>query len=145
MPMQIEVEGLTAALADLANSTNVKQKLSCRFDNPTPVVVANKTMATQRYRIAQEAVNNAVRHSRADQISITLSSGDDKIVLEVIDNGVGIPQVPATTSRTSGRPAGFGLEIMNYRAGIIGGQLRLTRRDSGGTSVRCVVPARGES
>ena len=145
MPMQIEVEGLTAALAELANSTNVEQKLRCRFDNPTPVVVANKTTATHLYRIAQEAVNNAVRHSRADQISITLSSGGDKIVLEVIDNGVGIRQAPAMSSKTSGRPSGFGLEIMDYRAGIIGGQLRVTRRDSGGTSVRCVVRARGES
>jgi two-component system CheB/CheR fusion protein len=143
MPMQIEVEGLTSALAELANSTDVEQKLRCRFNNPTPVVVANNSTATHLYRIAQEAVNNAVRHSRADQILITLSSRGDKITLEVIDNGVGIASENAT-SGVSSRPAGFGLKIMDYRAGIIGGKLRVTRRNNGGTSVTCVVRARGE-
>ena len=145
MPMQIEVEGLTAALAELANATDVEQKLRCRFDNPTPVIAANKTTATHLYRIAQEAVNNAVRHSRADKILISLSASDDKIVLEVTDNGVGFDPANAKTSTKSGRPSGFGLEIMDYRAGIIGGKLRVTPRNGGGTSVRCVVRPRGEN
>jgi nitrate/nitrite-specific signal transduction histidine kinase len=61
----------------------------------------------------------------------------------VIDNGVGIASENAT-SGVSSRPAGFGLKIMDYRAGIIGGKLRVTRRNNGGTSVTCVVRARGE-
>jgi two-component system, chemotaxis family, CheB/CheR fusion protein len=143
MPVQIEVEGLRSALEELAAKTGAQSKIACRFDCPFPVAVANKTTATHLYRIAQEALNNALRHSRANQICISLSQVKDEIILEVSDNGIGFD--PGFIDRTSvpGSIRCFGLEIMNYRAGMIGGTLRITRRDEGGMLVRCVVSRGG--
>jgi two-component system CheB/CheR fusion protein len=103
-------------------------------------MVANNTAATHLYRIAQEAVNNALRHSRADQIRISFLQGTDGIVLEVCDNGIGFD--PAVMNRTAslGTTHGFGLRILNYRAGMIGGTLRITRGAEGGMLVKCTLP-----
>ncbi|MDB5389417.1 MAG: methyltransferase/methylesterase, CheR/CheB with sensor [Planctomycetaceae bacterium] len=72
IPVQIEVEGLRSALEELAAATEIPEKVACHFECPVPVTVANNTTATYLYRIAQEAVNNALRHSQADQIRIAL-------------------------------------------------------------------------
>jgi PAS domain S-box-containing protein len=140
MPVQIEAEGLRSALEELAASTDSPPKVNCRFDCLAPVMVANNTAATHLYRIAQEAVNNALRHSRADQIRISFLQGTDGIVLEVCDNGIGFD--PAVMNRTAalGTTHGFGLRILNYRAGMIGGTLRITRGAEGGMLVKCTLP-----
>jgi PAS domain S-box-containing protein len=90
MPVQIDAEALRSALDELAASTHAPPRVSCRFDCPLPVMAANNTTATHLYRIAQEAVNNALKHSQADEICISLNQNDDQIALEVSDNGVGI-------------------------------------------------------
>lgn len=143
MPVQIEVEGLKSALEELAAATDSQENITCRFDSPVPVTVANNTTATQLYRIAQEAVNNALRHSRADQIRISLLMIDGEVVLEVSDNGTGFDPAAVNLSDVSNSTRGFGLGIMNYRAGIIGGTLRILRPDAGGTLVRCTVSRGG--
>ncbi len=140
MPAQIEAEGLRAALEELAASTNSPPKVTCRFDCLAPVVVANNTAATHLYRIAQEAVNNALRHSGADQLRISFLQETDGIVLEVCDNGIGFDPAAESQSAALGKTHGFGLGILNYRAGMIGGRLRIARRIEGGTLVRCTVP-----
>lgn len=142
MPVQIEPEGLGAALHDLAQTTDTQRDVSCRFECPTPVAVANNTTATHLFRIAQEAVTNALRHSDADQIWISLRQLNDRIVLEVSDNGSGIDKSIVNHAGAQGAMPGFGLAIMNYRAGIIGGKLHIERRGEGGTSVTCIVPRR---
>ncbi len=143
MPVQIEGEGLRSALEELASATDAQQDIACQFDSPVPVIVANSSMASQLYRIAQEAVNNALRHGRANRIRISLLQVNDNIVLEVIDNGVGFDPNTLKLARATGRTQGFGLEIMNYRAGMIGGTLRVARLEDGGTMVKCTVPLRG--
>jgi two-component system, LuxR family, sensor kinase FixL len=101
-------------------------------------MVANNTTATHLYRIAQEAVNNALKHSKADEICISLKQNDDLIVLEVSDNGVGIDAVDSRVAITR-KSRGMGLRTMQYRAGMIGGTLHVERRETGGTLVRCVT------
>ncbi len=140
MPVQIAAEGLTSALEELAAATDAQQTIACRFECPAAVAVFNNTAATHLYRIAQEAVNNALRHSRADQVVISLKQANDEIVLEVSDNGVGLDPVSVARRNLSGTKHGFGLEIMNYRAGMIGGTLRIARRPEGGVSITCTVP-----
>lgn len=137
MPVQIDAEALRSALDELAASTNTPPTVSCRFDCPLPIMAANNTMATHLYRIAQEAVNNAIRHSKADQICISLRQKDDQIVLEIIDNGVGIGAAEGSVA-ASANSRGMGLRTMQYRAGMIGGTLHVERREAGGTLVRCV-------
>jgi PAS domain S-box-containing protein len=137
MPVQIDAEALRSALDELAASTNTPPMVGCRFECPLPVTAANNTMATHLYRIAQEAVHNALRHSQADEICISLRQNDDQIVLEVSDNGVGIDAVDSRIA-TLRKDRGMGLRTMQYRAGIIGGTLHIERRASGGTLVKCV-------
>ena len=90
-------------------------------------------MATHLYRIAQEAVNNAIKHARPRRITIRLLTHASHLELKVEDNGTGI------ASKTSAN-SGMGLHIMDYRARSIGGTLRLAPGRRGGTTVSCCVP-----
>lgn len=142
MPVQIDAEALRSALHELAASIHAPPKVRCRFDCPLPVMAANNTTATHLYRIAQEAVNNALKHSQADDICISLRQNDDQITLEVSDNGIGIDAVGSRVDITR-KNRGMGLRTMQYRAGMIGGTLQIERRETGGTLVRCVSLCRG--
>lgn len=141
MPVQIDAEALRSALDELAASTNTPA-VSCRFDYPRPVMPLNNTTATHLYRLAQEAVNNALRHSQADEICISLRQNESEIILEVSDNGVGI-DAPCGGVATTCKDRGMGLRTMQYRAGIIGGTLHIERCEAGGTLVRCTSLYRG--
>ncbi len=111
---------------------------SLRFECPCPVVVCDNATATQLYRIAQEAVNNALRHSQATEIVILLHQNGKEIELEVHDNGIGIDETYLRLAEAK-KDHGMGMLTMRYRAGIIGGSLQIERRKSGGTSVKCIA------
>ncbi len=139
MPVQIEADGLQMALRELVARLHGGKGITCHFHCPKPILVANNATATHMYRIAQEALNNALRHSRAHQIDVCLSLLDEKqIALEIIDDGIGID---SSDERHQKRQAGMGLRIMDYRARMVDGWLQFERRPEGGTTVRCVVPA----
>lgn len=142
MPVQVDAEALRSALEELAISTNTPPTVCCRFRCPSPVMAENNTAATHLYRIAQEAVNNALRHSQADQICISLRQSDDQIILEISDNGIGI-DTSVRGVGANGKARGMGLRTMQYRAGMIGGTLHVEHREAGGTLVRCVSPCGG--
>jgi signal transduction histidine kinase len=93
------------------------------------------TTATHLYRIAQEAVSNAIKHGKATQLAIRLRWAEDRLDLDVIDNGAGMPKVPP-------RNDGMGLRTMRYRASMISGLLSIQPGDGGGTRVSCSVPTR---
>jgi len=128
-PVQLEANGLKVALEQLADSVASRSKINCRFDCPQPVSVNDNIVATHLYRIAQEAVTNAVKHGKANSIVIQLCAVENRIELKITDNGIGIP-----VSRNS---TGMGLHIMNYRARTIGGSLEIERAPNGGTIVFC--------
>ena len=130
LPVQVDADGLRVALESLAES--VKPQVNCDFVSMGDVQIADNTTASHVYRIAQEALNNALRHGHADTVHILLLANDDKITLEVIDNGSGLDPVQSTK--------GMGLQTMEYRASLIGGTLSITRLSRGGTTVRCVFP-----
>ena len=138
MPVQIDAEALRSALEELAASTHTPSKVRCRFDCPQPVMAANNTTATHLYRIAQEAVNNALKHSQASEICISLRQDHNQILLEIRDNGVGMPATKNDVD-VSRRTRGMGLQTMQYRAGMIGGTLQLEQNETGGTRVRCAI------
>ena len=87
------------------------------------------------YRIAQEALHNALRHANATRIDVVLTADDDVTVLRVTDDGVGF--LPAST--VAGRR--LGLTSMRQRAEEAGGTLMVTSEPGGGTTVRLEVPA----
>ncbi|HMO03596.1 MAG TPA: histidine kinase [Kiritimatiellia bacterium] len=133
-PVDIERGGLLRALEELAASTEVYARLTCRFTSTGPLPEIDKDASNQLYRIAQEAVNNAVRHASATRIDLHLGRTTNEIVLSIRDNGRGIPQ------RRDGTAAGMGLRIMHQRALMIQGTLHCNPRPSGGTEVVCRHP-----
>ena len=90
-------------------------------------------LANHLYRIAQEAVRNAVRHGQARSIRLHLSSATAKVRLTVTDDGSGMP--PGAVDGT-----GMGLKIMRYRARILGGEVRFEPAEGGGTRIVCECP-----
>ena len=93
-------------------------------------------VATHLYRIAQEAITNAVKHSEAKSIVVRLESGADGLTLTISDDGVGVPP------KIQG---GMGLRTMAYRASVIGASFNVARQLSRGTRVTCQLPAGGLS
>ena len=124
--------GLMTSLHSLAERTGQVFGLPCRFNCPRPVLIRDRKVAVHLYRIAQEAVTNALKHSKATFVTIHLSSHDGTVVIGVEDNGIGLPDGP----RQGG---GAGLHIMQYRAGIIRGSLVIQRKEKGGVAVICTV------
>jgi len=85
------------------------------------------------YRIAQEAVANARRHGQAQSIKVALNIQSTTVRLDVMDDGIGIPQGPASET-------GMGLKIMQFRATLIGARLTISRGEHGGTKVTVECP-----
>lgn len=131
-PVRLEAEGLASALEELANANRDRFRMDCRFESHAPQVFGDRVLATHLYRIAQEAVNNAVKHSQAGTIWIRLRAPGDQITLIVEDDGQGIADAERNQQ-------GMGLHIMAYRARGIGGTLRIAPRPRGGTVVSCCV------
>ena len=137
MPVQIDAEGLRSALEELAASISLHKGIQCRFAYDGEVTIPDNTTATHLYRIAQEAVNNALRHGEADRMRIFLSQLQDRIALEVSDNGVGIESEAALRDGAASTGMGMGMRTMRYRASLIGGRVQIGAGPEGGTVVRC--------
>ena len=131
-PVALSDDGLMSALASLTDSA-ARSGARCVFDCPVPVRVPDAEVAGQLYRIAQEAVNNALKHAAASEIRIGLERRGSFGVLEVDDDGEGLPD-PAPAS------GGIGLRVMRYRAQLIGGELEISSPPAGGTRIACRFP-----
>ena len=82
-PVRLEKDGLLSALEELARTTRDRFKLRCNFKRQGPLAIENVTVATHLYRIAQEAVSNAIKHSRAARLTISLRELADRLELKV--------------------------------------------------------------
>jgi len=142
LPVQIDSEGLRSALEELTVVADALHGVACRLECRDSAAVADNIVASHLYRIAQEALNNALRHGKAYQIDVSLAQSDGHIILEVSDNGVGFD--PAQRQPAGAMDGGMGLRTMEYRAGMIGGVLEIQRRREGGMSVKCSVPTRSD-
>jgi len=131
-PVVTDGHGLMHALSQLTNSTARMYGIVCKFLCPVPVSIENPTQANQLYRIAQEAIRNAHQHGRARRITVRLKEAAGQVCLTVTDNGSGMPAALL-------HGPGMGVRVMRYRAGLIGGQLRVQSRGRGGTDVLCHV------
>jgi signal transduction histidine kinase len=131
-PVMVTPACLTAALQKLAADVGNADGPRCFCQFPRPVKIFDQHIAAHLYRIAQEAVQNAFKHGRAKNISITLSRHNKWVHLAVKDDGIGIPRRPNET--------GMGLKNMQTRARLVGGLLEIRRRKHGGTAVTCEFP-----
>lgn len=134
---ELDAEGLGFALRSLAENMSERFQIPCTFSTEESVRVADSTVATQLYRIAQEAVMNAIKHASASNVRIRLSNAEDGVMLKVEDDGVGLPdRIP--------QPQGLGLRLMSHGAGLLGANFKVARNPAGGTSVTCKVPVQNE-
>ncbi|MFY9924689.1 MAG: sensor histidine kinase [Opitutaceae bacterium] len=129
---EIEREGLAIALQEFAAATSQNFRVECVCRCEGNAAFEENGTATHLYRIAQEAVRNAVRHGRAKRIDIALEDRGGKVVLSVHDDGTGL-------APPGSRGEGLGLRIMTHRASIIGASLAVTAQPGGGTLVICTL------
>ena len=140
-PIEIQTGRLADNFQELAANTSGRFKVSCQFEchpaAPLLPAVNDINVATHLYRIAQEAITNAVQHGKARHINLRLDSTANEIVLTIIDDGIGLPE-------NARNGDGLGLHIMAYRASMIGATFNIERLSSlGGTRVTCTLAFNG--
>ena len=131
-PVTLETYGLVFALQELAASVEALFHCACKVSSHHAIHITDHAVAMHLYRIVQEAVNNAIKHGKAQQIMITLSAWQGHMTLMVRDNGVGFPTDVAARR-------GMGLRIMHHRARMIGASLEVQPGAPGGTCVSCTL------
>ncbi len=133
---ELEQGGLADALEGLAHNTQERTGIHCEFHHEeSQIEPADAASLTQFYRIAQEAVANAVKHAHARRIVIELDAVDGELKLNIFDDGVGLED----TSETNG----LGLKMMRHGANLIGANFTAVRNSVAGTIVSCVLKSRG--
>jgi PAS domain S-box-containing protein len=129
-PVELEKEGLHAALEHLAFNEESIFHVACTFSGDRKIRAAGQAASLHIFRIAQEAVHNAIKHSGGEKISIKLEREDDGMLLTIDDDGKGM-------SQDADKSGGMGLNIMKYRAKVLGADLKISGRKGGGTRVTC--------
>jgi PAS domain S-box-containing protein len=133
LPVMSDAQGLMSALQLWAAEVEDIFGISCTFECNTPVLIRDIAVSTHLYHVAQEGVNNAIKHGGARNIILRLSIANGLGALQIVDDGSGIPE----DRRTSG---GMGLHIMTYRSAMIGGKLEIAGSSGQGTTVTCTFP-----
>lgn len=133
LPVQMDSTGLSMALEDLARTTSQLTGIAVSFCETGDTRIEDPENGMHLYRLVQEAVNNAVKHGGAKNVTILLSKSERLLNLVVADDGQGmLPQ--------SARAQGLGLHTMAYRARALGGQVEITSNSGEGTIVSCEIP-----
>jgi signal transduction histidine kinase len=133
MPVKSAPDGLVRALRQLAGCVKSTYSKSCVFRGRAPIRAQDNGVATHLYRIAQEAVNNALRHANADRITIRLYRNREGLHLVVEDDGSGMPTAIHLKK-------GMGMETMECRARAIHARLTLESERGRGTRLHCLLP-----
>lgn len=133
LPVEVDAEGLRAALTELADMSHYDSGVKCTMECEQPVRIDDNEVATQLYRIVQEAMTNALKHGAPKHVAIRLSRDDSQITLSVRDDGKGISSAALTSQ-------GIGLRTMHYRAALIGATLSIAPVNGRGTLVICHLP-----
>jgi two-component system sensor histidine kinase UhpB len=131
-PAELDELGLPAALRALCESWESRSRLRCTLTLPGAMPGLGEALDTAVYRVAQEALANAVRHAHAQQVQVTLSVQADSVSLSVQDDGCGID--PARCTR------GLGLLGARERAAALGGHFEVAGAPGAGTRVQLRVP-----
>lgn len=138
-PLELEADNVVRSLETLVFKLSRSSGITIDFSREGDCQQCTHAGMDKLCRIAQEAITNAVKHSRANRIAVALNCQRHRqIILTVEDNGVGI-------TATAGTRGGLGMSIMSHRARIIGGTLSVSEAPGGGTLVTCTAPCPGDS
>ncbi|KAF1080653.1 MAG: hypothetical protein GQF41_3063 [Candidatus Rifleibacterium amylolyticum] len=133
VPVRIEPDALVPALQELCRIRSVDSNKDCVFVCEADLQISKPEVALHLYRIASEAITNAIKHSGGAEVTVSISIVGQELFLEIADDGKG--------NRIENRNSnGMGLRIMEYRAGLIGGTLAIKDGESGGSCVVCRIP-----
>jgi signal transduction histidine kinase len=133
-PAEMDGSGLAMALDEMASTISNLTGVAVSFWETGNTCVDDSEAAMHLFRIAQEAVNNATKHGRAKNVSISLITSDGSTRLVIADDGIGIPKSAIFTR-------GIGLQSMKYRARAVHGNLKIDSTPNEGTVVVCEMPA----
>jgi len=123
---ELDAEGLTVALQNLAENVSERFRIRCVINGDQSILIHDRTIANQLYRIAQEAVTNAVKHGAARQVDIRLAKDGPDLCLTIIDDGIGFPDTPP-------KSGGLGLRLMQHGAAMTGATFDVRRNGKRGT------------
>ena len=137
IPVQIYADGFMISLKEIAENIEQQSNIPIKLHIDNEVFMFDDATATHLYRIVQESINNAVKHAEASQINVSLKIEQGHGVLEVIDNGIGIPDDLVDSS-------GLGLNIMKHRCGLFNGEITINPDEHHGTKVCCRFPIGSE-
>lgn len=132
-PVDLEGESFLESFRELAANISERFKINCRFECAPLPRIRPPRGAIHLYRIAQEAINNAIKHGKAREITIRLERNEDQLILSIRNDGMGLPENARNNS-------GMGLRIMAYRASLIGATFEIGRLPGGDTQVACILP-----
>jgi PAS domain S-box-containing protein len=132
--LDLKEKDLSAALDGLAAHARKLFDISCRFNARGDIPPLDADMVTQLYKIAQEAVTNAIKHGKTKRVTLSLAGQPDQVVLSVRNNGLPFPDLGSHSN------TGMGLRIMRYRAHLIGASLNIKGAGKNGTLLTCSVP-----
>jgi len=135
--LDLKGDDLPVALEGLARHASELFGISCRFEAGGVIPPLEANIASQLYKITQEAVTNAIKHAKARRVGISLANGSEAVILTVHNDGLPFPNL-------QGPSTGMGLRIMNYRANLIGASLEIKGAGPRGTRVVCTVPLEGK-
>lgn len=133
--VDFDEEGLQVMLQNLCKRSETMFKITCNCDITSSLKIENREVALNIYRIAQEAIHNAVKHGRAKSVNLRLAATSRHIALVVADNGTGFnKQFDFNENK------GMGIPVMKHRANLFGGVLEFMSTEDGHTEVRCLIP-----
>ena len=138
IPVHTDARGLVSALEELALRISEQSGIRVELRHENPILISDNEVATHVYRIVQEAINNSVKHAGADSIVLLLEADEHEAVIEVRDNGRGLPEDVHHKS-------GVGLRTMYHRCQLFGGSLDVYTHEEGGTRVRCCFPLKQDA
>lgn len=128
-PVELDDEGLTSSIEQLISNNSIIS-IPCTYNTDGSIDTDDKDTALHIYRIVQESIINAAKHSKAKHISVGIKESDGNCLITVEDDGIGF-------SKTADTSSGMGLNIMKYRANIIGAILNIDTSETGGTKISC--------
>ena len=133
LPVDFEVRGLVTSLERLAANAERLFGITCHFAEDNPPAFHDTTVNEHLFRIAQEAISNAVKHGMAGEVTLELFATPEFACLRVVDDGKGFPADWYERK-------GSGMDIMQFRAQLIGANLDIRNREEGGAELSCILP-----
>ena len=134
-PTSVKYRGLVGALQLLAETVRTNFRTPCLCDVDAGIVIHNNDIETHLFRIAQEAVNNALRHGKPTKVKLSLQHvSQTECELRIEDDGAGLKKTK------KGQRNGIGVRVMDYRANLIGARLTIKTKPRKGVAVTCRFP-----